>query len=463
MPLFNGHELECSVLRLNMAHSLACVGWADVVVIGSGLAGLSAAVAAEELGRSVIVLEKAHRIGGNSAKASSGINIALNDDDIDAFVADTLRSGKGLSDDRLVRKLCAESAASVAWLGVELTERARLGGHSAARTLRNATGPNVGSVLVQAMASRLKSAKVITEARVEHIETRDNYGFRVRYASSSLEAGAVVLATGGFGAATNLPYPTTNGPTATGDGLQLGVDLGGSLMHMDQIQIHPTGFVNPDQPNAPSKILAPEALRGAGGILVDHCGRRFVNELDTRDAVVDKMPAEAFLVVPRQTPGIDFYVRSKLLQPYTQVDFDSLDDTLREYNAAAGGKKPDPFGKSYFPNAPPFDPLYIGRVVPCVHYCMGGLKVDEHAAILNQDKACPIPGLFAAGECTGGLHGANRLAGNSLLDCLVFGKQAGINAAFHVAQLSQKSTSVNTTSYSLRSLFLPLAPSFLKI
>lgn len=452
------------MLDLNMEHGLACVGCADIIVVGSGLAGLSAAVAAEELGRSVIILEKADRIGGNSAKASSGINVALHHNDVDVFIADTLRSGKGLSNDRLVRKLCAESAASVAWLGVELTERAQLGGHSAARTMRNATGPNVGAVLVQAMASKLKSAKVITEARVEHIETRGDSGFIVRYAGSSLEAGAVVLATGGFGAATNLPYPTTNGPTATGDGLQLGVGVGGCLMHMDQIQIHPTGFVNPDKPNAPTKILAPEALRGAGSILVDHCGRRFVNELDTRDAIVDKMPAEAFLVVPKQTPGIDFYVRSKLLQPYTQVHLDAIDDTLRDYNAAAGGKKPDPFGKCHFPNAPPFDPLYIGRVVPCVHYCMGGLKIDEDAAMLSQDNARPIPGLFAAGECTGGLHGANRLAGNSLLDCLVFGKQAGINAARHVAQLShQTKTGVNAASYSLRSLFLPLAPSFLKI
>mmetsp|Transcript_18622 Transcript_18622/g.74359 ORF Transcript_18622/g.74359 Transcript_18622/m.74359 type:complete len:406 (+) Transcript_18622:472-1689(+) len=364
---------------------------------------------------------------------------------------------------------------------------------------RPADGAPIGSIVVRAMRERLSPdvVRVHTSARVRSLEpaaSSSSWTVRVEdgpddAAPRVFEARAVIVATGGFGAATGLALPTTNGPTATGDGLDLARDVGAEAIDLECVQVHPTGFVDPQAPDAPTKILAPEALRGAGALLIDpSTGRRFVDELATRDVVTAAMPPgeEAVLWLPLQeedssssSPGTEahktsnrgplgFYEARGLLTrvesveqaarlvPRLQLNTAALAETLRAYDEAAQTTGPDAFGKTVFPGprattlqegAPPTTtpkevaPALVGRVVPCVHYTMGGLRIDGEARVLRRGtKDEPIPGLFAAGEATGGLHGANRLAGNSLLECVVFGRQAGLSAAVHALAASAAAT-----------------------
>jgi flavocytochrome c len=274
-------------------------------------------------------------------------------------------------------------------------------------------------------------------------------------------AGAVVLATGGFGANAGLlaehapaaaGLPTTNGPWSTGDGLALAAAAGAALVDLDAVQIHPTAFHPKDFKEGKSEILAPEALRGCGGLLIDEqTGRRFVDELGTRAVVAGAMLAlptkEAFLLLGagaqrRAGACLDFYKSKGLAEHARGLDAaaaliggsSEIAAALREevaaYNAAAAGSRADRFGKTAFPDAPidPEGEFLVARVAPAVHYTMGGAKIDANGAVLDA-AGRRVPGLFAAGEATGGVHGANRLGGNSLLDCAVFGRAAGAAAA----------------------------------
>ncbi|KAJ1850277.1 hypothetical protein LPJ73_003522 [Coemansia sp. RSA 2703] len=487
---------------------------AGVVVVGGGLAGLAAALEALQQTQGsavrVVMVEKEARTGGNSAKASSGINGAWTQtqqaqgikDSAEAFERDTLRSGKGLSNGTLARRLARESAEAVAWLqtrfALDLDVVAQLGGHSAPRTHRRPDTPDgraqpVGWGIVSALAAQLAEQPrftLLTGARVvELLQTPQASGSAVSgvvYATADgqhhrLQASAVVLATGGFGGADTqglmhehapqlASLPTTNGAFATGDGVKLGVGVGAALVDMQHVQVHPTGFVSADDPAARTKVLAAEALRGAGGLLLTARGQRFVDELATRDVVTAAITqacstadsratypgtspdgAAAFLVLSQAAAdafghgALAFYVKMHLLHRASDVSElasalrvpqAALDTTLRAYDQvrASNGALQDAFGKRVFPQAAVNQAggraaYYWGVVAPCVHYTMGGLRFDERARVLRAADGSPVPGLFAAGEVTGGLHGANRLAGNSLLECVVFGREAGRQAA----------------------------------
>jgi cleavage and polyadenylation specificity factor subunit 2/mediator of RNA polymerase II transcription subunit 4 len=443
-----------------------------VIVVGGGLAGHVAALTAAEAGADVLLLEKEPRTGGNSAKASSGISAVAEGDSAAAFAEDTLRSGGGRSDPRLVRKLTQDSQDAVEWLlrhGADLGGGlVQMGGHSRART-RRAKAPAVGFGLMQAMGAAAAAAprvRVETGAAAAALllEGGRVVGVHVRRAGDGAgrdeRAGAVVLATGGFGAnaallAEHAPavagLPTTCGPWSTGDGLALAAAAGAALVDLDAVQIHPTAF-HPKDYEGKSEILAPEALRGCGGLLIDErTGRRFVDELATRAVVAGAMLAlptrEAFLLLGagaqrRAGACLDFY-KSKSLAEHARGldaaaaligDSSKIAAELREevaaYNAAAAGARADRFGKTAFPDAPidPEGEFLVARVAPAVHYTMGGAKIDADGAVLDA-AARRVAGLFAAGEATGGVHGANRLGGNSLLDCAVFGRAAGAAAA----------------------------------
>lgn len=274
---------------------------------------------------------------------------------------------------------------------------------------------------------------------------------------------AVILTAGGFGndhSNTSLlqqysrnneeDLPTTNGPWATGDGVKMGQQIGAKLVDMSEIQVHPTGFMNPKQREDKTKFLAPEALRGSGGIMINNKGERFVNELDLRSKVVEQMRTQQklgntpFRLVMNNEmreafgPNMGFYIRFGLFSEYENVkamasdigiDEEILKHTLLDYKKNAEDSS-DPFGKEVFPNGKGLDvedTIYVAEITPVIHYTMGGLKVDEKAQIYDMNDHV-IPGLFGAGEVTGGVHGKNRLAGNSLLECVVYGRIAARSA-----------------------------------
>lgn len=303
---------------------------AKVIVIGSGLAGLSAAIEAADAKANVIILEKELKTGGNSAKATSGINgwgtntqAKLNiADDERLFERDTHRSGiGGLTHPSLVRTLSTQSAPAVHWLQnkfqIPLDVISQLGGHSARRTHRappdeHGSPVPIGHLIMSTMKTVIEknySDKIEIRCgskvrRLLQTTCKDGIkaiaGVEVECNGSNYEefADSVILATGGFGSDNGLMarfrpdlvgVPTTNGKFAQGEGVLLGETVGAQLIDMDKVQLHPTGFIDPKDPINQTKILAPEAIRGSGGILVNSDGRRFVNELDLRSVVTDSI------------------------------------------------------------------------------------------------------------------------------------------------------------------------------
>ncbi|KAJ7036952.1 Flavocytochrome c [Mycena alexandri] len=455
------------------------------IVVGGGLAGLSAGHTLLERGKSVLLLDKKPALGGNSVKASSGINGAETeaqraleiDDTVQAFYTDTFASaGSDLARPALITALTSNSAAAIAWLtdtfGVDLSVVSRLGGHAAPRTHRDKSGAP-GWAITSALMKKLTAlaeaenprVEIIKSARVVRLLEDGGAVVGVEYellAGDIVSArGDVILATGGYAADSSptgllaqhrpelLALPTTNADHATGDGLLLATAVSAGTCDLDQVQVHPTGFVDPANPDAKTKFLAAEALRGAGGLLLDAHGKRFVKEVERRDVVtaaMQKAEGPVRLVLGARAAGevkkhCDFYVSKGLMKRYADaaafaedvgIPLESILAAFAGYGAVG-----DPFSSnsSDSVNTPPApytatEPLHVAIITPVVHYTMGGLTVDASARVLsskptNTDTPLPIPGLYAAGEVIGGVHGRNRLAGSSLLEAVVFGRIAG--------------------------------------
>ncbi|KAI5288361.1 hypothetical protein KEM54_005269, partial [Ascosphaera aggregata] len=282
--------------------------------------------------------------------------------------------------------------------------------------------------------------------------------------------GPVVFASGGFaGDAQGLinqyrpdlsGYPSTNDAR---EGTQpLLQEIGAGVVDMKKVQVHPTGFIDPADPTANIKILAAEVLRGEGGILLTGTGERFVNEMTTRDAVTAAIKSNAnILDVPAGAKGatkqwetwlvldktsaekmgshLGFYRFKKLMTDMTigdlQKHLPNAMETIKSYSRNITTSTPDPFGRTTFgawtldpDSIDESTPITAGRITPVVHFTMGGVTIDSDAAVVDTDGE-KIKGLWAAGEITGGLHGDNRLGGSSLLECVVFGRKAGLEAA----------------------------------
>jgi flavocytochrome c len=476
----------------------------DAIVIGSGLAGLTAALSILDRWGTVWLVEKEPYLGGNSNKASSGISgccfeggnsstIALSseptNDTLDLFLEDTLLSAGDIVDRQLLTTLVRKSAMTIKWLrqrvGVDLSApQVQLGGHSRKRTHRPTAG-FVGAEVMAAMENAIHAFETRGKAHVlvEHTVTRiikDSAG-RVRGVEVQgsadepvlLRSDNVILATGGFasdrseGSLLRQYRPelqnmaATQGLFSTGDGIHLAQNIGATTRDMEKIQIHPTGFVDPADPTSTHKVLAAELLRGVGGILLNKRGQRFCNELGTRDYVTDKMlehddayresrtwnpdtaiptfylllSAEAAQKAARH---VGTYTRKGLitrlhglknLASYLEIPHDTLASTIREYQSFARREGGDVFGKKDFEGLPGEDleaeAFYVGEVTPVLHYCMGGVKITASGEVLSSDGSSTIPGLYAVGELTGGVHGNNQLGGNSLLECAVFGTIVG--------------------------------------
>ncbi|EAN81600.1 putative NADH-dependent fumarate reductase [Trypanosoma cruzi] len=487
---------------------------ARVIVVGGGLAGLSAAIEATACGAQVILLEKEPKVGGNSAKATSGINgwgtrAQAEQDVYDSgkyFERDTHKSGLGGSTDPgLVRTLSVKSGDAISWLsslGVPLTVLSQLGGHSRKRTHRapdkaDGTPVPIGFTIMQTLEQHVRTkladrvtimenttvTSLLSKSRVRHDGAKQVrvYGVEVLQDEgvvSRILADAVILATGGFSndktpnsllqefAPQLSGFPTTNGPWATGDGVKLARELGVKLVDMDKVQLHPTGLIDPKDPANPTKYLGPEALRGSGGVLLNKKGERFVNELDLRSVVSnaiieqgDEYPDAggskfAFCVLNDAAVKL-FGVNShgfywKRLGLFVKADtveklaaligcpVENVRNTLGDYEQLSKENRQCPkTRKVVYPCVVgPQGPFYVAFVTPSIHYTMGGCLISPSAEMQLEENTTspfghrrPIFGLFGAGEVTGGVHGGNRLGGNSLLECVVFGRIAGDRAA----------------------------------
>merc|ERR1712045_410785 len=475
------------------------------VVLGGGLAGVSACNTILENGGKVVLLDKSSFCGGNSTKATSGINGSATktqaakgiNDSVDIFLADTLKGGAKKPE--IAKVLCQNSAADVDWLidkfDLDLSLVARLGGHSQPRTHRGKErfpGMTITYALIQMLekiAEKTDRARIITKAEVFKLIMNGNavVGCEYRKAGQQFkEFGPVVFASGGFGADFTqnsllaqyrpdlMHLPTTNGEHCTGDGIKMGEAIGAKSIDLEWVQVHPTGLVKPDDPDAKIKFLAAEALRGVGGLVLDANGKRFANELGRRDYVTGEMwknepPFRLCLNKAASTEIIwhckhytgrgvmKFYESGEALAKDMGVDVQVLIDTHDQHYNAAKKTEKDPDGGSWpaYPSGKPWDaasgptgsgkkfyhniipgsavktePFYVAIITPVIHYCMGGLEVTADAEVVA--KSGVIPGLYAAGEIAGGIHGNNRLGGNSLLDCVVYGRVAGKAACAYI-------------------------------
>merc|ERR1712134_76197 len=413
------------------------------------------------------------------------------------FIADTLKGGAKKPE--IAKVLCENSGADVDWLvdkfGLDLSLLARLGGHSMPRTHRGAErfpGMTITYALMQAFekaAEKSDRAKIINKARVFRLITNVGSVVGCEWEKAGVctkDFGPVILTSGGFGADFGndsllakyrpdlLHLPTTNGEHCTGDAIKMGEAVGANSVDLEWVQVHPTGLVKPDDPDAKVKFLAAEALRGVGGIVLDANGKRFANELGRRDYVtgemwknkppfrlcLNKAASDEIIWHCKHYTGrgvMKFYESGEALAKDMGVPVQTLADTHELHYQASVKTAQDPDGGSWpaYPSGKSWDaasgptgsgkkfyhnvidgsrvatePFYVAIITPVIHYCMGGLEVTAEAEVIS--KSGVIPGLYAAGEIAGGVHGNNRIGGNSLLDCVVFGRVAGKAASKYI-------------------------------
>ena len=460
-----------SMLAVMMATPAFAAESTDIVIIGSGGAGLSSAITATEKGAKVIVLEKMAYFGGNSNRSEGEMNAAgtkqqkahgITDDTPERFAADTIRGGHGLNDPALVKALTENAASAEEWLldlGAHFCHRmGRGGGQTRARGHGPCDGSPVGIEIMRVLGER---------ADKDHIDMRLNNrvtkilmkngkvsGVQVKTPKGmeTINAKAVILATGGFGANHKMVekyrpelkgFSTTNHPGATGDGIILAQQVGAGLTDIEQIQIHPTVIKK-------NGALISESMRARGGFLLNKNGKRFTNELLTRDVVSAnelKQPGGiAYLVIDNS-----IYSKNKMAQNYTAeklmtkcdtiadvakligVDEKGVQASFDQYHKAFDNKKDDLFGRPEMLIRMDQAPYFVAEVTPGIHHTMGGVKIDPQAEVLTPEKK-PIPGLFAAGEVTGGVHGGNRIGGNAVADIITFGRISANSALKYIGK-----------------------------
>ena len=490
----------------------------DIVIVGAGGAGMTAALQAVDCGvENVIVLEKTGSTGGNTSRATGGMNAAktaaqdgnewkeattaavektiasaketypeLSEliakveeqfnaykanpvgyfDSTELFALDTMVGGKGINNLDLVMTMVNGSAEAIDWLATKnanLVSVGSFGGASVMRIHRALTAEGkttpVGAYLVKTLTAGLEAEEkidlrmnneatelVVTDGKVTGVKVTSPEG------EYTVTAKAVILATGGFGAdlervAAYQPsldgFVTTNAPGVTGDGIDMAVAIGAATVDMEQIQIHPSVYTE-------TSALITEGIRGDGAILVNQKGERFTNELGTRDVVSAAELAQeggyAYTIVDQKmmdasstyngyfTKG--FAVKGETYEELAAavgMDAATFTKTMEDWNAAVAAQKDEAFGRMSFANALDTAPFYAIKVAPGIHHTMGGLKINVNTEVLTADGAA-IPGLYAAGEVTGGVHGANRLGGNAVADIVVYGRIAAQQAAAYIAE-----------------------------
>ena len=436
-----------------------------IVIIGAGGAGMTAAIMVKQAGKDFVLLEKMPYAGGNTTKATGGMNAAEThyqkeqgiEDSVALFVQDTITGGHDLNDPALVEVMAKESSNAIDWLdsiGAELPKISFSGGASVNRIHAPADGSGVGEFLVEHFSAKLNelgveimyntaATELLTDAdgRICGVKAEGpdyNYVFNCK---------AVILATGGFGANEEMYTQyrpdlkgtvTTNAPGATGDGIVMAQALGADLVDIEQIQLHPTVEQS-------TSMLITESVRGDGAILVNQSGVRFTNELLTRDAVsaaeLEQEGHYAYIIFDQNLrehlKAVEKYVKTGItvqadtiegLAELISVDPAVLARTLADWNECVKNQEDPEFGRTTGMNADLTTPPYYAiKIAPGIHHTMGGVKIDTSAHVINTDGNA-IPGLYAAGEVTGGVHGGNRLGGNAVADIVIFGRIAAETA-----------------------------------
>ena len=441
---------------------------ADIVVIGAGGAGMAAAMQAVQNGATnVVILEKMPQTGGNTIRTTGGMNAAATElqategieDSVELMIEDTMKGGKNLNDPELVKVLAEKSADGVKWVtenGGDLSEVGMFGGASVKRIHKPTGGSAVGPMLVKMFNENMDKLNipVLLETKADQIIVEDGKIAGVKASNKdgefTIDCKAVVLATGGFAGNAEMVveynpaltgFGTTNHAGATGDGIAMAKELGAQLVDIEQIQTHPT--VHPE-----TQTMYTEAVRGNGAILVNKEGKRFVNELLTRDVVSEAILAqtdkESYIVFDQKVrdglSAIEKYISAGIiyeadtiegLAEQIGVDATALKATMDTYAGYQAAGNDAEFGRESMEEPLTTAKYYAGLCAPAVHHTMGGVKINTNTEVLKEDGSS-IPGLFAAGEVTGGVHGANRLGGNAVTDIVVFGRIAGENAAKYV-------------------------------
>lgn len=441
---------------------------ADIVVIGAGGAGMTAAIQAVQDGATnVVILEKMPQTGGNTIRTTGGMNAAATElqseegieDSVELMVEDTMKGGKDLNDVELVKVLAESSSDAVKWVnenGGDLSEVGMFGGASVKRIHKPEGGTAVGPMLVQMLNENIEKLKipVMLETEAEQIVVEEGKIVGVKASNEdgefTIDCKAVVLATGGFGANSDMVveykedlkgFGTTNHAGATGDGIKMAKELGVELVDIEQIQTHPT--VHPE-----TQTMYTEAVRGNGAILVNKEGKRFIDELQTRDVVSEAILAQpdeiSYIVFDQKVrdglKAIEKYISAGIifeadtiedLANQIGVDATALAETMKTYAEAAESGTDAEFGRASMEETLTTPKYYAGLCAPAIHHTMGGVKINTNTEVLKEDGTA-IAGLFAAGEVTGGVHGANRLGGNAVTDIVVFGRIAGANSAKYV-------------------------------
>ena len=487
---------------------------ADVVVIGAGGAGMTAAMTAADAGQKVVILESQAMVGGNSARATGGMNAAKtvyqdenefdqaagvektlataaekyadNEtitalaktvseqwaayqanptgyfDSVELMELDTMVGGKGINDPELVKTLCEGTADAIDWLdenGITLHNVSSFGGASVKRIHRpvNEEGKvvSVGAYMIPLLQENCekRGIDIVLNTTVDTVLTDAN-GAAVGVSGTDkdgntvvVNAKSVILATGGFGANLDMVtqykpelagFMTTNAAGAQGQGIEMATAIGAGTVDMDQIQIHPTVEAN-------TAALITEGLRGDGAILVNANGERFVDEVGTRDVVsaaeIAQPGSYSWLIVDQAMADASSVIQGYIKKGYTKtgatyeelakeldVDPAAFANTMETWNGYVEAKNDPDFGRTSFANPLNNGPYYAIKVTAGVHHTMGGVTINSATEVLKEDGTV-IPGLFAAGEVTGGVHGANRLGGTAVADFVVFGRIAGESAA----------------------------------
>ena len=437
---------------------------ADIVIIGAGGAGMTAAINATQAGKKVIVLEKMPYAGGNTTKATGGMNAAEThyqkeqgiEDSVAQFVEDTMKGGHEINDKDLVTVMAKNSAKAIEWLdsiGAPLPKVSFSGGATNRRIHAPEDGSGVGAYLVTSFLRTMNELgiQVMYDTRATSLMTLNGTVVGVQAESDSanytIHAKAVILATGGFGNNEDMLVHykpdlkgtvTTSAPGVTGDGIRMAEAVGAALVDIDQIQLHPTVEQS-------TSMLITEGVRGDGAILVNQEGKRFINELLTRDVVSAGELAQpgsyAYIIFDQHLrdglKAIEKYVSTGItvqgdtiedLAEQLEIDPATLADTLNKWNQYVADQKDPDFDRTTGMEADLSQPPYYAiKIAPGIHHTMGGVKIDTSARVIDVSGK-PIPGLFAAGEVTGGVHGGNRIGGNAVADIVVFGTVASESA-----------------------------------